>query len=195
MMLILNGICQYKGRYTALIKNICHILGPKPSVLFKKKIQSTEAYTKQFTSALWIFFQKTRSVMVPRFRFFPGLTDKGWNLKYFRWALFLGWVRLFGQFLVLGHLLSKGEIPLLPVYACKVQIDDFLGQSTCIHFLHSLQGSLGRFGRDKRSSDRRTNRRMVRGLVRWNRPKEPWFTVSIAIQNEIERLSGISWSQ
>ena len=38
--------------------------------VFRKKIQSTETYTKLFNAALWIFFRKTRSVMVPRFGFF-----------------------------------------------------------------------------------------------------------------------------
>ena len=37
---------------------------------FRKKIHSTETYTNWFNAALWIFFRKTRSVMVPRFGFF-----------------------------------------------------------------------------------------------------------------------------
>ena len=36
----------------------------------EKKIQSTGTYTNPLNAALWIFFRKTRSVMVPRFGFF-----------------------------------------------------------------------------------------------------------------------------
>ena len=36
----------------------------------EKKIHSTETYTNWFNAALWIFFCKTRSVIVPRFGFF-----------------------------------------------------------------------------------------------------------------------------
>ena len=38
--------------------------------VFWKKIQTTETYTNLLNDALWIFFRKTRSVMVPRFGFF-----------------------------------------------------------------------------------------------------------------------------
>ena len=56
MILISNGICQYEGKYAALKKNICHFLGPSPSVISGKKIHSTETYTNWFNAALWIFF-------------------------------------------------------------------------------------------------------------------------------------------
>ena len=58
MMLMKNGICQYEGRYAELNKNICHFLGPWPSVFSGKKIQSTETYTNRLNAALWIFFGK-----------------------------------------------------------------------------------------------------------------------------------------
>ena len=50
MILISNGICQYEGKYVALNKNICHILGRN--------------------ATLWIISWKTRSFTVPRFGFF-----------------------------------------------------------------------------------------------------------------------------
>ena len=56
MILISNGICQYEEKYAALKKNICHFLGPSPSVISGKKIHSTETYTNWFNAALWIFF-------------------------------------------------------------------------------------------------------------------------------------------
>ena len=40
--------------------------------VFWKQIQSTETYTNLLNAALWIFFHKTRSVMVPRFGFVQG---------------------------------------------------------------------------------------------------------------------------
>ena len=51
-------------------------------------------------------------------------------------ALSLVSIRISGSFQVLEHQSSKDEILLSPVYVCKVQIDDFLEQNTCIHFLH-----------------------------------------------------------
>ena len=77
MILISNGICQYEGKYAALKKNICHFLGPSPSVISGKK--STAQKHIQIDSMLrsGFFFRKTRSVMVPCFGFFPGFKDKG----------------------------------------------------------------------------------------------------------------------
>ena len=69
MMLIPNGICQYGGRYAALNKNICHFLGPSPSVFSGKKSKAREHI--QIDAMLRSgFFRKTRSVTVPRFGFF-----------------------------------------------------------------------------------------------------------------------------
>ena len=56
MVQISNGICQYERKYAVLNKNICHFLGPWPSVFSGKKIQSTETYTNLLNAALWIFF-------------------------------------------------------------------------------------------------------------------------------------------
>ena len=78
MMLIWNSICHYKGRYSVLNKNICHFLGPSPSVFSGKKIQSTETYTNLLNAALWIFFPQNTLGDGPAFWiFFPGFKDKG----------------------------------------------------------------------------------------------------------------------
>ena len=78
MILISNGICQYEGKYAALKKNICHFLGPSPSVISGKKIHSTETYTNWFNAAFWIFFPQNTPGHGPAFWiFFPGFTDKG----------------------------------------------------------------------------------------------------------------------
>ena len=69
MVQISNGICQYPRKYAVLNKNICHFLGPWPSVIFGKKIHSTETYTNLLNAALRIFFPQ-KTLMIPRFGFF-----------------------------------------------------------------------------------------------------------------------------
>ena len=80
MVQISNGICQYERKYAVLNKNICHFLGPWPSVFSGKKIQSTETYTNLLNAALWIFFPQNTLGDGPAFWiFFPGFKDKGYR--------------------------------------------------------------------------------------------------------------------
>ena len=74
MMLISNGICQYERKYS--LTKIYAIFWNHHRASFPEKIQSTEIYTNTATLRSR-FFRKTRSVMVPRFDFFLGFTDKG----------------------------------------------------------------------------------------------------------------------
>ena len=54
------------------------VLGPWPSVISEKKIQSTETYTNLLNAALWIFFPENTLGDGPAFWiFFPRFTDKG----------------------------------------------------------------------------------------------------------------------
>ena len=72
------GICQYDGKYAVLNKNLCHFLGPWPSVISGKKFQSTETYRNLLNAALRIFFsQKTLGDGSAFWIFSPGFTDKG----------------------------------------------------------------------------------------------------------------------
>ena len=57
---------------------IREFLGLSPSVISEKKIQSTEIYTNDAMTALWIFFPKNTLGHGPAFRIvFLGFTDKG----------------------------------------------------------------------------------------------------------------------
>ena len=72
IILIWNDICQYEGKYAALNKNLCHFLGPSPSVISRKKIQRTETYTNDTMMRSGFFPGKHA-----RFEFFQGFMDKG----------------------------------------------------------------------------------------------------------------------
>ena len=78
MMLIRNGICEYVRKYAVLNKNICHFLGPSPSVLSVKNLKHGNVYKLMQCCAL-DFFPKTRSLTGPCFGFFriheQGLND------------------------------------------------------------------------------------------------------------------------
>ena len=74
-----DGACKcYTATCDLFHKSLLISINPYPRFFgtiterhFWKKIQSTETYTKPFNVALWIFFRKTRSVMVPHLGFFP----------------------------------------------------------------------------------------------------------------------------
>ena len=70
MVQISNGICQYERKYAVLNKNICHFLGPWPSVFSGKKSKAQKHIQIFSMLRSGFFFRKTRSVMVPRFGFF-----------------------------------------------------------------------------------------------------------------------------
>ena len=70
MVLISNDICQYVWKCAVLNKNICHLLGPWPSVFSGKKIRSTETYTNLLNAVLWIFFPQNTLGYGPAFWIF-----------------------------------------------------------------------------------------------------------------------------
>ena len=72
-----NFKCQYVWKDAVLNKNICHFWD-RHRARFPEKNSKTWEYI-QIDAILrsGFFFRKTRSVMVPRFGFFPGFTDKG----------------------------------------------------------------------------------------------------------------------
>ena len=61
MVQISNGICQYERKYAVLNKNICHFLGPWPSVYLEKNPKHRNIYKSSQCCALDFFPQNTLS--------------------------------------------------------------------------------------------------------------------------------------
>ena len=82
-MPIREEICRAEQKYMPF-------LGTVAERVFWKKIQSTETYTNLLNAALWIFFRKTRSVMVPRWIFFQDSqirVNSGLYYVYLKYAI------------------------------------------------------------------------------------------------------------
>ena len=69
-----NIICQYERKYAMLNKNICHFLN-RNRACFPKKSKARKHVQIDAMLSSGFLIQKTRSVMVPRFGFFPRFTD------------------------------------------------------------------------------------------------------------------------
>ena len=75
MILLLNDICQYEGKYAVLNKIYANFWDHSPSALSGKNSYAAGHIQNDATLRSG-FFRKTRSVTVQRFGFFPGFTDK-----------------------------------------------------------------------------------------------------------------------
>ena len=74
---ISNGICQYERKYAVLNKNLCHFLGPWPSMISGKKSKAQKRIQNDATLRYGFFFPENALGDGPAFWIFPGFTDKG----------------------------------------------------------------------------------------------------------------------
>ena len=102
-MPIREEICRAEQKYMPFFGTVAE------RVFWKKNPKHRNIYKSSQCCALDFFSRKTRSVMVPRFGFFPGFTDKGYSNP----VTGLLQIKLFENNLF-GIILSIDEVARLP---------------------------------------------------------------------------------